>query len=76
MLEEILWECAVGPAQALMVGDTEYDMAMAQNLGVTALGVAWGVHPPERLAGAGAHGILPAVSDLPNWLLHRRTERA
>jgi phosphoglycolate phosphatase len=71
MLEEILWECAVAPSRALMVGDTEYDMAMARSLGVTALGVAWGVHAPGRLAEAGAHVILPAVPDLPGWLSSR-----
>lgn len=68
MLEEILWECGVEPAHALMVGDTEYDMAMARSAGVPAAGVAWGVHTPDRLTGAGAHAVLASVVELPGWL--------
>lgn len=68
MLEEILLECGVEPARTLMVGDTEYDMAMARSAGVPALGVACGVHAAERLVSAGACAVLPAVPDLRNWL--------
>ena len=68
MLEEILWECNVEPGHALMVGDTEYDMAMARSAGVPALGVAWGVHGSDRLLSAGASAVLPSVPDLPSWL--------
>jgi phosphoglycolate phosphatase len=68
MLEEILWECEIKPIRALMVGDTEYDMAMARSAGVAALGVAWGVHDPGRLLMAGANIVLSAVPDLPSWL--------
>ncbi len=68
MIEEILWECAVAPARALMVGDTEYDMAMARGAGVAAIGVAWGVHQPERLIRAGARRVLPSVPDLLGWI--------
>ncbi len=68
MLEEILWECEVDPVRALMVGDTEYDVAMARSAGVRAVGVACGVHAPERLTTAGAHGVLPNVATLSRWL--------
>ncbi|MGH8453381.1 MAG: HAD-IA family hydrolase [Nevskiales bacterium] len=68
MLNEILWECAVEPARALMVGDTEYDMAMARNADVIALGVACGVHEPARLRAGGASVVLSAVPGLLTWL--------
>lgn len=67
MLEEILWECGVHPGRTLMVGDTEYDMAMAQSAGVVGLGVACGVHEHGRLRRAGAREVLPAVSTLLSW---------
>lgn len=67
MLEEILWECDTNPERALMVGDTEYDMAMAQSVGVVGVGVACGVHEPVRLRQAGAREVLPEVSALPSW---------
>ena len=41
-----------------MIGDTSYDMEMARNAGVGAIGVAWGYHAPERLQAAGAHTII------------------
>jgi phosphoglycolate phosphatase len=75
MIEEILWECAVEPTRALMVGDTEYDMAMACGAGVPALGVSCGVHEPDRLVRAGAHTVLPSVPDLPAWLQAGRVRR-
>jgi phosphoglycolate phosphatase len=68
MLEEILWQTDVTAARALMVGDTEYDMAMARQIGVAAVGVAWGVHSDVRMRLAGATHVLPDVPTLPGWL--------
>ena len=45
---------AAAPEETLMVGDTSYDMTMAQAAGARAIGVAWGYHPVEALASAGA----------------------
>ncbi len=67
MLEELLWECGVRSGRALMVGDTEYDMAMARAAGVPGLGVACGVHEHGRLRQAGASEVLADVSVLPSW---------
>lgn len=68
MLYELLRDEALDPAQALMVGDTEYDMAMAAAIGMPGLGVACGVHEPGRLLRSGAHSVLESVSTLPAWL--------
>jgi phosphoglycolate phosphatase len=68
MLYEILEETGVPAQRTLMVGDTEYDMVMAANAGVPAVGVAWGVHETDRLRAAGALEVLPGVPDLTGWL--------
>lgn len=71
MLVELLQDEGLDPAQALMIGDTEYDMAMAQAIGMHGLGVACGVHEPGRLLRSGAHSVLDAVSALPAFLQGR-----
>ena len=43
---------------AVVVGDTEYDMAMARAAGARAVGVEWGYHPTERLLRGGAECIV------------------
>ena len=68
MLLEILEVTGREPHQALVVGDTEFDMQMAANAGVPAVGVAHGVHPPERLRQAGALTVFDALEALPGWL--------
>ena len=37
-----------------MIGDTSFDMAMAVNAGVRAIGVDWGYHDAHELIDAGA----------------------
>lgn len=68
MLEQILDELGVFPTQALMIGDTEYDLQMAANAGVASLGVTYGVHAPERLAMHNPLACLDEVSAIPGWL--------
>ena len=48
----------------MMIGDTTYDMEMARNAGVRAVGVAWGYHPASRLTAAGAETVLRSIEDL------------
>ncbi|PKP93639.1 MAG: haloacid dehalogenase [Alphaproteobacteria bacterium HGW-Alphaproteobacteria-14] len=61
MLEAALFEAGVAPHQAVMIGDTSFDMAMACNAGVRAIGVAWGYHAPHELL---AHGALSVASNI------------
>lgn len=68
MLEDVLVRSATLPEQALMVGDTEYDIAMATAAGVPAVGVECGVHDAGRLLQAGAVTVLSDVAALPAWL--------
>lgn len=68
MLAEILTATGVAPERALMIGDTEYDVAMASALGMPALGVACGVHDAGRLLKAGAKAVIDDVGAVPRWL--------
>lgn len=49
MIQTVLAETGIAPAQAIMVGDTEYDMEMGRAAGVATVGVPWGYHGMERL---------------------------
>ena len=49
MLEELLLEFGIGPQEAVMIGDTEFDMAMAQAADVPRVAVTYGAHAVERL---------------------------
>ena len=69
MLLEIMEVLDVAPAATLMVGDTTYDMEMAQRANTPALAVSYGVHTPERLL---THGPLACVDDIRavrDWIL-------
>jgi phosphoglycolate phosphatase len=68
MLLEIMGRLGVGPAETLMIGDTEYDMQMAANAGAWGLGVSHGVHPAERLLANRALDCLDSLLDIPPWL--------
>jgi phosphoglycolate phosphatase len=57
MLEAALAEAGVSAAAAVMIGDTGYDIAMAQAAGVRAIGVDWGYHSADELHAAGAQAV-------------------
>ncbi|RKE96471.1 HAD-IA family hydrolase [Sulfitobacter guttiformis] len=52
MLSAALEEAGVQAKNAVMVGDTSFDMEMAQAAGITGIGVRWGYHPATRLTAA------------------------
>jgi len=49
MIHSLLKKLDFSPSQALMVGDSSYDLEMAANAGVKGLGVSYGVHGREKL---------------------------
>ncbi len=57
MVLRAMAEAGVAPAATVMIGDTTYDIEMARNARVGAVGVAWGYHPAEHLVLAGAHAV-------------------
>jgi len=68
MLEEIMHELAIEPNKTLMIGDTEYDMQLAQNAGTHYLAVSYGVHSLERLLKCEPLGHINHIHELPTWL--------
>ena len=64
MLEAALFEAGARPGEAVMIGDTTFDMLMARSAGVPAIGVAWGYHSPAELLAGGALGIAETVEEL------------
>ena len=68
MLFEILDELKISPRQALMVGDTEYDILMANAAGVDALAVSYGVHDSQVLQQHKIKGIITDIREIIPWL--------
>jgi phosphoglycolate phosphatase len=69
MLHQALAEAGVDADQAVMVGDTSFDMEMAAAAGVTGIGVSWGYHPPAQLSSArhvidSFEGMLPLLGSM------------
>lgn len=64
MVEEILDELGVFPEEAVVVGDTEFDLEMAANARVDAIGVGWGAHPVDRLRSAAPLAIASSMDEL------------
>ena len=52
MLLTALAETGLEAGQAVMIGDTTFDMEMAGAAGIPFVGVAWGYHAPVHLTGA------------------------
>ena len=68
MIEAALFEAAAEPAHTVMIGDTTYDIEMAMNAGVRAIGVVWGYHSPEELLAAGAEAVAQDAAHLQELL--------
>ncbi|MEC9345249.1 MAG: HAD-IA family hydrolase [Pseudomonadota bacterium] len=59
-------EAGVEPRDAVVIGDTSFDMQMARRAGSAAIGVAWGYHPPAELVRAGAAEVLDHAGQIPD----------
>jgi phosphoglycolate phosphatase-like HAD superfamily hydrolase len=57
-----------GPSSTVLVGDTERDVAAALEGGALIVAVATGVTSQEELRQAGAHVVLPDLSDAPGFV--------
>jgi phosphoglycolate phosphatase len=68
MLLELMEELGAGPRETLMVGDSRWDLEMARNAGIDAVGVLGGAHPHAELADCGPLACLPGVAALRAWL--------
>ncbi len=64
MIRKAMAETGAAAHETVMIGDTTFDMQMALNAGVGALGVSWGYHAADRLQQAGAHAVVEEGADL------------
>ncbi|WP_066531104.1 HAD-IA family hydrolase [Erythrobacter sp. CCH5-A1] len=64
MLEAALFEAGAQPSEAVMIGDTSFDMLMARSIGVAAIGVGWGYHGTPELIASGAGRVVETAQDL------------
>jgi phosphoglycolate phosphatase len=65
LVRHILATERIEPANAIMIGDREYDIAGARANGVAAIGVLWGYGDRTELERAGARWIATRPSELP-----------
>lgn len=71
MLEQILAHCDVEPAQALMVGDSSFDLLMARNAGVDSVAVGYGALSLKALSVYEPRLSIERFCELRAWLGQR-----
>lgn len=64
MMLNAMRDTGVEPERTVMIGDTTYDVEMANNAGVKAIGVAWGYHETDELMDAGAMVVVHSAAEL------------
>lgn len=64
MLQQLLEETGFDASQAIMLGDTEYDLEMAQLAGMRSIAVTCGAHSEARLRKWAPAAVLPSLAVL------------
>lgn len=70
MLLDIIDWYGVEAKETIMIGDTEYDLQMANNAATHSIGVTYGVHEERRLRGCKPLTCVDNINDLHQWLLN------
>jgi phosphoglycolate phosphatase len=70
MLLDIIDYYGVEANETIMVGDTDYDLQMANNAAALAVGVTYGVHDKQRLVDCNPLICLDNINELHRWLLN------
>ncbi len=68
MLEEILTELELTSEQALMVGDTSFDLDMAKAINMDSVGMTHGAHESDILLASGAKALCHDLTELLGWI--------
>jgi len=68
MLQEIIEELGALSTETLMIGDSKYDLQMANNAGISAVAVSYGVHNSTELSKYNPLILLNSLPDLITWL--------
>lgn len=69
MLEEILNQLETPAGCAVMLGDSEFDIRMAQSARVRAVAAAYGAQPREHLLQCRPEHCIDAFSEFPGWIM-------
>lgn len=69
LMLDAIRQTGVDASQALMVGDTSFDILMAKSAGTKAIGVGWGYQTVEELEESGADAIAETPEDLNDLLV-------
>lgn len=69
MVWKAFFEADRKASQTVLVGDSRYDMQMARNAGIRAIGVAWGYSTPDALRAEGAMAVAEDFDHLTQLLL-------
>lgn len=64
LMMQTLSETGVDKSDAVMIGDTTFDILMACNAGTPSVGVSWGVHESHELLDAGAGHIADHIDEI------------
>jgi phosphoglycolate phosphatase len=64
MLEEILTDLDLPIDRGIMVGDTSYDLDMANAIGMASMAVTWGMHSNEQLSACNPTYIIDSIEQL------------
>lgn len=70
MMLDIIDYYGIEANEAIMVGDTEYDLQMANNAAAHSVAVTYGVHEKQRLLDCKPLTCLDSINDLHQWLLN------
>ena len=68
MINEIMDFVGADANETIMVGDTEYDLNMANNAGCDSIGIAHGVHDVNRLKTCKPIDIFQDIKELHTWV--------
>ena len=64
MIFQALADSGAAVSEAVMIGDTVYDIQMGVAAGCKTIGVGWGYHPLDELREAGADHLVETMDEL------------
>ena len=64
MIHQALADSGAAASDAVMIGDTVYDIHMGVAAGCKTIGVSWGYHPLDELREAGADYLVETIDEL------------
>lgn len=68
MIMELMDYTGVSGSDAIMIGDTEFDLLMAKNAGVHGLGITHGAHDEAKLSACEPQAIVHDLHQVEHWL--------